>query len=95
MERRQGSFNTDLGKGRTAFAGTVHFTGHEGILDLQISNPRVQVDGSRGTLVVDVVSSDMEGNKSTSKGVAFASLDLSGKKSTSGSTLTWTGAPPR
>ncbi|MFF2620510.1 HtaA domain-containing protein [Oerskovia jenensis] len=89
----KGSFNTDLGKGRTGFSGSVKFTGHDGILDLQISNPRVQVDGSTGTLVVDVVSSDMQGNKSTSKGVAFASLNLSGKKSTSGSTITWTGAP--
>ncbi|MBD7950097.1 HtaA domain-containing protein [Oerskovia rustica] len=89
----KGSFNTDLGKGRTSFAGSVKFTGHDGILDLQISNPRVQVDGSTGTLVVDVVSSDMQGNKSTSKGVAFASLNLSGKKSTSGSTITWKGAP--
>ncbi|MBE7701661.1 HtaA domain-containing protein [Oerskovia sp. Sa1BUA8] len=89
----KGSFNTDLGKGRTAFGGSVQFTGHAGILDLKISNPRVQVDGSTGTLVVDVVSSDMEGNKSTSNGVAFASLNLAGKKSTSGSTITWTGAP--
>lgn len=89
----KGSFNTDLGKGRTSFGGSVKFTGHDGILDLQISNPRVQVDGGTGTLVVDVVSSDMQGNKSTSKGVAFASLNLSGKKSTSGSTITWTGAP--
>ncbi|GAA1407696.1 HtaA domain-containing protein [Oerskovia paurometabola] len=88
----KGSFNTDLGKGRTSFAGSVKFTGHDGILDLQISNPRVQVDGGSGTLIVDVVSSDMQGNKSTSKGVAFASLNLSGKKSTSGSTITWTGA---
>ncbi len=89
----KGSFNTDLGKGRASFAGTVHFSGHGGILDLKISNPRVQVNGGSGTLVVDVVSSDMEGNKSTSTGVTFATLDLSGKKSTSGSTLTWTGAP--
>ncbi|MBD7982368.1 HtaA domain-containing protein [Oerskovia merdavium] len=89
----KGSFNTDLGKGRASFAGSVHFTGHGGILDLQISNPRVQVNGGSGTLVVDVVSSDMEGNKSTSKGVAFANLDLSGKKATSGTTITWTGAP--
>ena len=71
----------------------MHFSGHGGILDLKISNPRVQVNGGSGTLVVDVVSSDMEGNKSTSTGVTFATLDLSGKKSTSGSTLTWTGAP--
>ncbi|WP_030151070.1 HtaA domain-containing protein [Oerskovia turbata] len=89
----KGSFNTDLGKGRASFAGSVTFTGHDGILDLRVSNPRVQVDGSKGTLVVDVVSSDMQGNKSTSKGVAFASLNLSGKKSTSGSTITWSGAP--
>ncbi|MHA7134775.1 HtaA domain-containing protein [Oerskovia turbata] len=89
----KGSFNTDLGKGRAGFGGSVKFTGHDGILDLQVSNPRVQVNGSTGTLIVDVVSSDMEGNKSTSKGVAFASLSLAGKKSTSGDTITWTGAP--
>ena len=89
----KGSFNTDLGKGRASLGGSVSFSGHEGILDLRISNPRVVVDGSSGTLVVDVQSSDMEGNKSSSSGVAFASLDLSGKKSTSGSTITWNGAP--
>jgi len=89
----KGSFNTDLGKGRASFGGSVSFSGHEGILDLRISNPRVVVNGSSGTLVVDVRSSDMEGNTSSSDGVAFASLDLSGKKSTSGSTITWSGAP--
>jgi len=89
----KGSFNTDLGKGRTSFGGTVSFTGHDGVLDLRVSNPRVVVDGSSGMLVVDVQSSDMEGNKSSSSGVAFASLDLSGKKSTSGSTITWSGVP--
>ncbi|QJW37956.1 HtaA domain-containing protein [Cellulosimicrobium protaetiae] len=89
----KGSFNTDLGKGRASFGGSVSFSGHEGILDLRISNPRVVVNGSTGTLVVDVRSSDMEGNTSSSNGVAFASLDLSGKKATSGSTITWSGAP--
>lgn len=89
----KGSFNTDLGKGRASFGGSVSFSGHEGILDLRISNPRVVVDGSSGTLVVDVQSSDMEGKKSSSTGVAFASLELSGKKSTSGSTITWSGVP--
>ncbi|OLT50928.1 hypothetical protein BJF88_02095 [Cellulosimicrobium sp. CUA-896] len=43
--------------------------------------------------MVDVQSSDMEGNRSSSNGVAFASLDLSGARSTSGSTITWSGAP--
>ncbi len=75
----KGSFNTDLGKGRASFGGSVSFSGHEGILDLRISNPRVVVDGASGTLVVDVRSSDMEGKKSSSTGVAFASLDLSGR----------------
>jgi len=89
----KGSFNTELGKGRASYGGTVSFSGHDGILDLRISNPRVVVNGSTGTLVVDVQSSDMEGNKSSSAGVAFASLNLSGAKSTSGSTITWSGAP--
>ncbi|WP_454041763.1 HtaA domain-containing protein [Cellulosimicrobium sp. Marseille-Q8652] len=89
----KGSFNTDLGKGRASYGGTVSFSGHDGILDLRISNPRVVVDGSTGTLVVDVRSSDMEGNTSSSSGVAFASLNLSGARSTSGSTVTWSDAP--
>ena len=37
----KGSFNTDLGKGRASYGGTVSFSGHEGILDLRIANPRV------------------------------------------------------
>jgi hypothetical protein len=87
-----GKFNTEVNQGRVAFPGSVNFSGHGGILDLTISNVRVQVSSaSTGSLVADVSSTDMNGTASQQKGVTIASLGLAGKKSTTGSTVSWSG----
>ncbi|WP_200945439.1 HtaA domain-containing protein [Sanguibacter sp. Leaf3] len=87
-----GKFNTEVNQGRVAFPGSVNFSGHGGILDLTISNVRVQVSSaSTGSLVADVSSTDMNGTASEQKGVTIASLGLAGKKSTTGSTVSWSG----
>ena len=86
-----GKFNTEANQGRVSFGGSVNFSGHGGILDLTLSNVRIQVtSGSTGTLIADVSSTDMAGTQSSQSGVAVASLSLAGTKSTSGSTVTWT-----
>src|SRR5690606_17406706 len=36
-----------------AFDGSVHFTAHGGVLDITVSNPRLQIDGDQGALVID------------------------------------------
>ncbi|WP_436794259.1 HtaA domain-containing protein [Actinospongicola halichondriae] len=59
------------------FAGGVHFSGHAGSLDLVITEPRVDVDGTTGTLVVDAVSKELESPESqTFDDVVLATLDL-------------------
>lgn len=85
-----GTFNTNDGVGRAAFAGSVRFTGHGGVLDVTISNPRVQVNSATSaTLVADVRTAE----KSYS-GIAVATLRLGdGTASRSGDKLTWQGVP--
>ncbi|WP_434019754.1 HtaA domain-containing protein [Paraoerskovia sediminicola] len=89
-----GKFNTDRTQGYASWSGTVQFSGHDGLLDLKISNPRVRVtSASSANLVVDVASSDMSGVKSSASGVVFATLSLAGNGGVSGSTASWTNAP--
>ncbi len=89
-----GSFNS-AGIGTVSFPGSMHFSGHDGILNLTISNVRVKSSGSSGTLVADVRSSDMEGNKSSYGSVSFATLNFSSVGANGGrasATLTAAGA---
>jgi hypothetical protein len=65
------------------FDGSVHFTGHDGVLDLTIADPRVTVEGTHGTLVVDASSKSQEtGELDVFDDVALADLDLSGVQAT-------------
>src|SRR5690606_30131843 len=63
------------GLGSVAYSGSVRFTGHDGVLDLRLSDPQVRIDSATsGTLLVRV-------NGGTR--VAFANLALaSGTKTT-------------
>lgn len=62
-----------------AFGGSVTFSGHEGALALTLADPRVVVDGSTGTLVVDAESTSLGSSTPTTyDDVALATLDLSG-----------------
>ncbi len=81
-----GSFTTATGTGTSNYSGSVRFTGHDGLLDLTLSNPIVQVDSaSSGTLYVSVNGSSP---------VAFATLDLAaGSYSTPGGAVAWTSVP--
>ncbi|MTB88777.1 HtaA domain-containing protein [Aeromicrobium senzhongii] len=69
--------------------GSVTFTGHEGALDLTISDPRIVVTGSSAQLVVDAVDSDGE----THDDVAFANVSLSGKVAQTAAGTEITNAP--
>lgn len=69
--------------------GKVRFEGHEGILDVTLSDVRVNITGTTGTLVVDAVSRQYSpgattpGTPVTYDDVVFANLDLSGVTPTS------------
>lgn len=80
-----GEINTETMSGTVHFPGSVHFTGHKGILDLKFSNIRVVFNSANsGTLVMDVNYSDMEGNKGSASNVAFADLSFGGVQAEGG-----------
>lgn len=86
-----GLYNTSTGSGTIYYSGTVQFYGHNGILDLTMSNPAVQINGNSGTLFMTVSGSDTSGNKFNLGRVAFASLGFNGV-SASDSGLSFDGA---
>lgn len=90
-----GSLNGS-GTGTVSFPGSVRFTGHDGLLDLAISNVQVRsTGGNSGTLIAHVRSTDMEGNvvangTVTIGTVSFSSIGANG--GTGSVTLTFEGA---
>ncbi len=57
-----GTIDPETGTGSVSFTGTVHFTGHDGILDLTLANPTVEFDSAgSAALLLDARSTDMEG----------------------------------
>ncbi|GAA1726390.1 HtaA domain-containing protein [Aeromicrobium alkaliterrae] len=77
------------------FAGTVSFDGHDGALDFDLSNPRVELTGGQSVVRATMVSKDMtSGEVKTYDNVAVANLDVdSGTYAASGGTSDWTGIP--
>lgn len=71
-----GSFKD--GKGSISFTGSVHFTGHHGILDTTISNPRLEINGKTAVLYATVVGNDMDGKSHNYGEVALLNVDVSG-----------------
>ncbi|WP_245802154.1 HtaA domain-containing protein [Corynebacterium pacaense] len=57
-----GSVTPSAQSGTILYPGSVHFTGHGGILNLRLSNIEITFNGNSGELIADVVSSDMEGS---------------------------------
>ncbi|MGV3246590.1 HtaA domain-containing protein [Rothia sp. 11254D007CT] len=66
------------GKGSVAFEGSVRFTGHGGTLNTLMANPRLEINGSTGTLYLTVSSNDMKGQTTHHGEVPFANVDLAG-----------------
>jgi hypothetical protein len=65
--------------GTVAFTGSIEFTGHDGILDTTISDPRLVFDGSStATLLLDVSGTTQEGVDVDAPAVEFATIDISG-----------------
>ena len=93
-----GSFKD--GKGSISFTGSVHFTGHHGILDTTISNPRLEINGKTAVLYATMVGNDMDGKSHNYGEVALLNVDVSGLQvsgdkisiSGAGTTITTEGA---
>lgn len=69
------------GKGSISFSGSVRFTGHHGVLDTTIANPRLEIDGNSGTLYATMTSNDTSGKATNYGEVALLKVDLSGLQS--------------
>jgi len=84
---QSGASSVSNGIGSVSYSGSVRFSGHDGLLDLRLSEPQVRVDSTTaGTLFLRV-------NGGTR--VAFASLALaSGSKATAADgSVTYSGVP--
>jgi hypothetical protein len=68
--------------GTIAFAGSIRFTGHGGILDTTVANPELRFDGGTAKLYLDVRGTTQEGEQIDERGVEFATIDLSGHRET-------------
>ena len=69
------------GKGSISFSGSVRFTGHHGILETTIANPRLEINGNSGTLYATMTSNDPSGKATNYGEVALLKVDLSGLQS--------------
>jgi hypothetical protein len=80
-----GDFDVDTGLGSVVYRGSVRFTGHQGVLDVTVSNPQIRITSPRAaTLYV------MSGGAQ----VPFATLDLArAARIAANGAVTYTAAP--
>ena len=92
---RSGSYNPESSQADIMFAGTVVFTGHEGVLNSTVSNPRLVVtNDTSATLFVDISGETMDGVTVSETGIPFAHVDLGSATVTrDGMTVTIANAP--
>ena len=89
-----GGYDSETGEGSLAFAGSVAFTGHAGVLNTIVSNPQVRfVDATTGVLLLDVSGTTQDGAAVDTKAVEFADLDLTGVVANDEGSVTVTAAP--
>ena len=85
---RSGDFDAQALEGAVDFGGSIRFTGHEGVLDTTVANPRVEFTAEGAFLVLDVSGTTQGGEPVNEEGVLFASIDLDGATVTSGNGAT-------
>lgn len=89
-----GSFGADLEEGSVAFIGSIHFTGHGGVMKLDLKDPElVFVGGDSAQLVVGVGSTATGGAELAYERVAMAKVDLSEGKTPDDKSLALKDAP--
>jgi hypothetical protein len=73
-----GGYDPEAAEGELAFAGTVNFTGHGGILNTTVGNPRIEfIDADTARLYLDMSGTTQEGEAVDQADVHFADIDLS------------------
>lgn len=69
-----GRYNPEDGTGYLEFTGSVHFTGHDGLLDTTIKDPFIRFDGDSAVLLLDVSGPTMDGTPFSRDDVEFVAL---------------------
>ena len=89
-----GGYDAETGEGSLAFAGSIAFTGHGGVLNTVVSNPQVKfVDATTGVLLLDISGTTQDGAAIDNKAVEFAALDLTDVVENDEGSVTITAAP--
>jgi hypothetical protein len=89
-----GAYDPETGEGLVAFAGSIRFTGHGGVLDTSVSNPQLRfLDADTAVLLLDVTGVTQEGAPIDQKGVEFVELALADAVLVADGTVTITAAP--
>lgn len=91
----EGSLSTESLRGLLRFAGLVNFTGHDGLLDVSLSNPVLGIESdAQATLYLTFEGQTMDGVATSESDIPFARVDLSSAVVTrDGRSVTVTNAP--
>jgi hypothetical protein len=92
---RDGTFDPSTNTTVIQFDGTVHMEGHEGALDMTVSDPRVELTPTHARVVADLTSRAIGGGALTSYPAAvIASLSVASVDPVvDAGTTTWSGIP--
>lgn len=91
-----GSFAEDLEEGSVAFTGDVFFSGHDGLLRLNVSNPEIVFTGEDSAqLLLDIGSDDTGEAEIVQERIVTAKVDLAGYDAGTGQSFAVTDAPVR
>ncbi len=92
-----GPYDDETGVGMLLIDGTVHFTGHEGTLDMTFKNLRVALAGGTGTLYADIRTKEPEVEEGWEHclGIALADLGPVPAPTSSVSGLEWGSVPTK
>ncbi len=91
-----GSYDSDTDTTTSSYSGKVFFTGHSGALEMEVTDIRVQITGTTGLLIADVVSRGLAppGLPVAYPDVEFAALDLTSvPPNETGTSVSWTNMP--
>lgn len=97
-DRAQGALSDALDEGRVGFTGAVHFTGHDGAMQLDLADPAIEFAGDdTAYLVLNLGATDTAnaGGEATAAEVRAAKIDLSGAVTAEGGDLEVVAAPVR
>lgn len=83
-----GEFVSDLSAGSVEFTGDVHFTGHDGMMRLDLSDPEIAFTGNDSAQLIFGVGSAATAEAELSyERIAIAKVDLAGYTSGDGSSI--------